>query len=153
MNDYVATVDEFLNRILNPNEYDRLDNRHRDLIEQMRNEFGGTRDGNSAFGRVNFYPSDATGHCCKTAFFVSLKGKRWNIRLKDKIHFAELYDYIIQHCQGSCAGQTYQVIIITDNWDDDIANKWKQNIEVIKSSGVQFHVFVITGTNRCYGSL
>lgn len=153
MNDYAKMVDKLIGRILESNDLNSPDDRYRDLIDKFRDAFGGSQDGDGPFGQVNFYPSDHLGPCCNIAFFISLRGKRWKIKNKDRVDFSELFDNIIQHCQGSCQGHTNQAIIITDNWDDDVANKWKHNIQALKSHGVEFHVFVITGSYRCYGSL
>ena len=51
-----------------------------------------------------------------------------------------------QHCQGSCAGQTNEVTIITDSWNDDVASKWNTNIQTLSQrDGVRFEINIICG--------
>jgi hypothetical protein len=93
----------------------------------------------------NFYPSDIKGNCCEVAFFASLLGERWRLRKNQKIPFDQMFKNLINHCQGKCSTKTKYAIIIADNWDDDIANFWQPNIEVLKSIGVSVQVFMMIG--------
>lgn len=95
----------------------------------------------------NFYPSQFKGNCCEVAFFTSLIGNRWNINQDDKITFEKMYHFLINHCQGTCSTKTQYAVIVTDNWDDDIANFWQPNIELIKSKGVIVEVYLVIGSN------
>lgn len=95
----------------------------------------------------NFYPSDITGHCCEVAFFTSLTGGRWNLEKKEKISFEQMYKNLINHCQGKCSNKTKYAVIITDNWDDDIASFWQPNIDKLKADGVIVEVHMMIGKN------
>ena len=96
----------------------------------------------------NFYPSDITGHCCEVAFFTSLTGSRWNLEIKEKITFEQMYKHLINHCQGKCSNKTKYAVIIADNWDDDIASFWQPNIDKLKANGVIVEVHMIIGKNE-----
>jgi hypothetical protein len=96
----------------------------------------------------NFYPSDIKGNCCEVAFFTSLLGDRWNLEKKEKISFEQMFKYLINHCQGKCAKKTKYVIIISDNWDDNIANFWQPNIDRLKDAGVILEVHMMIGKNE-----
>ena len=80
-------------------------------------------------------------------FFSSLIGSRWNLDSDEKLDFEKMFNQIIKHCQGSCIGKTKQVIIITDNWDDDIVSFWQKNIENIKENGIKIEVNLLVGDN------
>jgi hypothetical protein len=93
----------------------------------------------------NFYPSDMKGNCCEVAFFASLQGERWRLRKNQKTPFDQMFKNLINHCQGICSTKTKYAIIIADNWDDDVANFWQPNIDILKSMGVSIQVFMMIG--------
>lgn len=93
----------------------------------------------------NFYPSDISGYCCEVAFFTSLLGDRWNLEKKEKVAFEQMFKNLINHCQGNCSGKTKHAVIVTDNWDDDIANFWQPNIDQLKRNGVIVEVHLMIG--------
>ena len=95
----------------------------------------------------NFYPSESSVKCCEVAFFTSLAGKRWKLSKKDRLSFGEMFKLIIQHCQGNCTGCTKHVIIITDNWDDDIADFWQPNLKRLKLNGINIEINLLVGKN------
>jgi hypothetical protein len=95
----------------------------------------------------NFYPSDIKGHCCEVAFFASLTGARWNLDKKERIVFEQMFKNLINHCQGKCSHKTKYAVIITDNWDDDIATFWQPNIDNLKAEGVIIEVHMMIGKN------
>ena len=101
----------------------------------------------------NFYPSGISGVCCEVAFFTSLTGRRWDLEKKERLSFEEMYKVLISHCQGNCLDRTKVAVIVTDNWDDDIAEFWQPNISRIKKSGVVVQVHLIIGNNRSYFEL
>lgn len=96
----------------------------------------------------NFYPSDLEGRCCEVAFFTSLLGDRWNLERKEKISFEQMFKFLINHCQGKCAKKTKYVVIIADNWDDNIANFWQPNIDRLKDNGVILEVHMMIGKSE-----
>lgn len=139
--------------LIKPNEIDDSSDRRKKFIIDMISEAAGGRRGGGP-GNVNFYPSDYKGGCYDKAFFVSLKGKRWNIHSRQRLKFDDMFQSIIAHCQGSCPGQTREVYIICDNWEDDVVDMWKRNIETIqRNDGTVFNVFVITGSKIATGTL
>jgi hypothetical protein len=96
----------------------------------------------------NFYPSELTGKCCEVAFFTSLLGDRWNLEKKEKISFEQMFKLLINHCQGVCTNKTKYVIIIADNWDDNIANFWQPNVDRLKDNGVVIEVHMMIGKSE-----
>jgi hypothetical protein len=100
------------------------------IIEQMSNNLA----------EFNFYPSGKDLHCCEVSFFMSLDGKRWNLKNSEKISFDLMYKHIIKHCQGSCPGITTYIVLLVDHWDVDIAKYWEPNIERLKLNGVTIDV-------------
>jgi hypothetical protein len=96
----------------------------------------------------NFYPSDLPGSCCEVAFFSSLMGRRWDLEKKERLSFEEMYKLLISHCQGECSDVTKVAVIITDNWDDNVAEFWQPNISRLKKSGVVVQVYLIIGHNK-----
>jgi hypothetical protein len=93
----------------------------------------------------NFYPAENKIYCCEVAFFLSLQGERWNLQKKHRLTLEELYTHLIRHCQGLCPKKTTYAVIVTDNWNDDIATFWQPNIEHIKANGVIVEVHLLTG--------
>ena len=96
--------------------------------------------------QFNFYPSVHKGSCQKIAMFTSLNGKRWKIKANCKISFEQMFKYVIKHCQGLCPNYTKTVVLIVDNWDDDVVTFWQSNINTLKASGVNFELRHITGS-------
>jgi hypothetical protein len=145
---------EELLSIINWDKMSEIDfnDRRNSIMDKISEAAGGRRGGGP--GNVNFYPSDYKGGCHDKAFFVSLKGKRWNIPARQRLKFDEMISEIIKHCQGSCPGYTKEVFIVCDNWDDDVMHKWQSNIDTMKrNDGTVFHVFIITGRTAATGKL
>lgn len=110
-----------------------------EVFDEMRRILGGD---------FNFYPSDINGHCHEIAFFTSLTGSRWNLKPSQKLSFKKMFEYLIRHCQGSCAKKTKYAIIVTDTWDDDIADFWKDNIANMNRAGISLQVNIQLLNNR-----
>jgi hypothetical protein len=100
----------------------------------------------------NFYPSETKGTCHRIAYFTSLTGARWNLKPSQKLSFKKMFEYLIKHCQGSCAQKTKYAIIVTDTWDDNIADFWKDNIARMYSDGitVQVNIQLIRNISSSY---
>lgn len=96
----------------------------------------------------NFYPSDIFGKCCEVAFFTSLIGSRWNLEDKEKLTLDQMFKNLVKHCQGSCCKKTKYAVIVTDNWDDDIYDFWKSNIDKLKADGFFIEIHMLIGRNR-----
>jgi hypothetical protein len=71
---------------------------------------------------------------------VSLNGKRWNLKNSDRVTFDSMFKNIVRHCQGLCPGIITYIVLIVDNWDDEIAKYWEPNIERLKQNGVTVDV-------------
>jgi hypothetical protein len=91
----------------------------------------------------NFYPSEEKSKCCEVAFFTSLVGKRWNLDKKQRLSLDEMFKILIRHCQGSCANITKYVAIIADNWDDDVVEFWRSNLNQLKNHGVTIELHML----------
>lgn len=97
----------------------------------------------------NFYPSSKKGPCREMAMFLSLHGSRWDLKKEERLSLEEMFKLLIRHCQGSCANKTKYVVIITDNWDDDVVAFWDDNIQMIKSNqNVTVEVKLIMGNRQ-----
>ncbi len=94
----------------------------------------------------NFYPSKNKTGCSQVSIFTSLMGKRWNLKNSERLTFDQMFKFIIRHFQGSCMGKTKYAVLVVDNWDDDIANFWKPNIEQLNKNGVIIEVRMMIGS-------
>lgn len=95
----------------------------------------------SNHGEVNFYPGDPGNQCHRLAYFVSLHGKLR--KGKGHYNFAQVMEEFIQHMQGRCIGVTQHAVLMTDAWWHDHYEKWRDNIEAIKQSGVTVEAYLI----------
>ena len=89
---------------------------------------------------INFYPSDKKGACHRIAYFTSFTGMEWNLKSSQKLTLKQMFEYLIKHCQGSCADITKYAIIVADSWDEDVVDFWKSNISRMKKSGIYIQV-------------
>ena len=130
----------------------QLDKRNEDAALKKPSEFNSRLDRIVSevlvdyINRFNFYPSERKGGCHNLAIFTSLLGDRWDLKKDERLSLEEMFKHLVRHCQGSCDKTTKEVVIITDNWDDDISNFWKHNIDTIKRYGVSVEVHLITGS-------
>ena len=84
-------------------------------------------------GNVNCYPGVEDGTCHQVAFFISLSSKRYlgTGRKKGHLTFSQILTELVRHMQGHCPDKTRHAILITDNWQPDVYNAWKANIDQI----------------------
>ena len=81
--------------------------------------------GNAVFGGSNCYPSDRHDSACyDLAVFVSLQSPLY---AKGRYHLTcrEALKTMVQHVQGACAGQTRNILFVTDNWDAKAYAEWR----------------------------
>lgn len=135
-------IQNVLNDIVNRFDKSEID-RDNHILYSFDNMFNDRHYSN--LDGFNFYPSSQKDRCHEIAFFTSLIGKRWQLKANNKITFDLMFKYIIQHCQGNCSKLTKTVVIIVDNWDDDIANFWQANLDQIKSNGIEIELRYFTG--------
>lgn len=77
----------------------------------------------------NCYPGVPGENCYELAFFIALKSPEVvNQGRTSKKAFEE----IVNHMFGYCQGFTRVAVMVTDNWDPVIFNKWKQALLRIK---------------------
>lgn len=139
-----ATIDLLVNSLSNDVENNRefkLDQpiSLNEVLDETRRILG---------SNFNFYPSTKGSPCYEIAFFASLTGSRWNLKPSQKLSFKKMFEYLIMHCQGSCAQKTKYAIIVTDTWDDDIADFWKDNIANMNRAGISLQVNIQLLNNR-----
>ncbi|MEI7639115.1 MAG: hypothetical protein WCJ37_17525 [Syntrophus sp. (in: bacteria)] len=92
---------------------------------------------------INCYPGQPDGVCCEMAWFISLTVSSHVRRGSGHLNFKEAMAKFIQHMQGPCCKITKTVIFFTDNWDPNIFNDWKYNIDNIKKDAhVEFYLMV-----------
>jgi hypothetical protein len=140
----VSQCIRFLTRALDKNNLDNESDKFRVDFNGLTGVLGQM---SMYLHEFNFYPSDILGHCCEVAFFTTLIGKRWNLEKKEKTTFEQMFNNLINHCQGKCSNKTKYAVIIADNWDDDIASFWQPNIDRLKANGVIVEVHMMIGRN------
>lgn len=152
MSKYTEYIQTFINRLIV-----QLDKNNEEFeIKDRKSEF------NSRLERIlsinnffdfpfNFYPSKHKSDCHELAIFMSLQGDRWDLKKEERLTLEEVFKFLIRHCQGSCADTTKEVVIITDNWSDDVIYFWRHNIKNIKSTGkISIEVCLIFGSKKEY---
>ena len=110
-----------------------------DIIEESLDEHGFPNGGG-----FNCYPGDYSDSTChKLAVFISLKSA---VYARNRYHLScrKALELIVQHVQGSCARQTRQVLFITDNWDVNAFDDWKDNIREM-GRHVQLEAYLLVG--------
>ena len=96
---------------------------------------------NRSFGETNFYPGTEKGKCHRIAFFLSLTSKQYIKKRGENLSLSIMTTNIIKHMQGYCPGKTEYAILITDNWNEDVFNAWRANIDQIKKHArVEVHL-------------
>lgn len=133
---------DFLTRALDKNNLQNETDRFKKDYSDLRNI---VTQMSMYLAEFNFYPSEYYSHCCQVAFFTSLTGSRWNLKNSERISFEEMFRYLIRHCQGTCSGTTTYAVLLVDNWDDDIAQFWRPNIEELKRKGIIVEVRMLMG--------
>lgn len=97
-------------------------------------------------GDVNCYPGKRSVQCHRVAYFISLNGRLR--KGKGHYNFAQMLEEFIKHMQGRCPGSTQQAVIITDAWWQDHYEKWYDNVQAIKRTGVTVEAYLITLDGR-----
>jgi len=103
------------------------------------------------FGLVNCYPGVEGGECEKVAFFISLSAKKYvgSRRKIGHLTFSQTLTEVVRHMQGRCPDKTYHAILITDNWQPDIYNDWRANLQQIKQNAtVDVYMIDFANCNR-----
>ena len=109
-----------------------------DIIEDSIGESMG--NGGNQF---NCYPGIPGGRCCSVAFFTSLSNPDYK-RGRGHLTCRKALEKIVQHMQGSCPEKTILAVMITDSWDPEAFEDWKDNLHEI--SGQQYvRIFTIIG--------
>ncbi len=100
------------------------------------------------FGVVNCYPGVEGSECHKIAIFISLSAKKYvgSRRKKGHLTFSQALTEIVRHMQGRCPDKTYHAILITDNWQPDIYDAWRANLQQIKQNAT-VDVYMIDSAN------
>ncbi len=100
------------------------------------------------FGVVNCYPGVEGGECHKIAIFISLNAKKYvgSRRKKGHLTFSQALTEIVRHMQGRCPDKTYHAILITDNWQPDIYDAWRANLQQIKQNAT-VDVYILDSDN------
>jgi hypothetical protein len=92
---------------------------------------------------VNIYPGTPSNQCHRISYFVSLHSSL--AKGKGHYSFAQMLEEFIRHMQGRCLKVTMHAVIITNAWWDDHYEKWRANIETLKSDGVSIEAYLILG--------
>jgi hypothetical protein len=95
----------------------------------------------SRFGPINCYPGEPGDQCYPLALFCALHGQ---LR-KGREHYncAQILEEMVRHLQGRCPGTTRHAVLIVDAWWHDHYEKWRANIETMKTSGIRLEAFLI----------
>jgi len=48
--------------------------------------------------------------------------------------FAYMLERLVRHIQGTCAGTTREVVLITDTWNPEAFERWRSNLETIRQT-------------------
>lgn len=96
-------------------------------------------------GGINCYPSTTSGVCHEIALFVSLSSNKMK-KGRGHLPFRVALEMVVKHMQGYCPEKTRVAILITDSWDNNVYNEWRQNIEYIKNRA-HFAVYLISDRN------
>lgn len=98
---------------------------------------------------VNCYPG-IPGKCHKVAYFYSLTDKsKYRTKRGVSLSFPVVLEKIVSHMKGGCEDVTNTVILITDNWDANAYNKWKDVLEKIKKNNyMEIYLIVSNQCNR-----
>ena len=91
----------------------------------------------------NLIPSDEEGKCKEVAVFVALDAKSMKLKPKHRMSFKEALERIVQHVQGTCAGTTKHILLITSSMDADELAPWLGNIR--NFGDVKFDILLRTG--------
>ncbi len=84
---------------------------------------------------VNCYPGIPGDKCYKIAYFYSLTDKsKYHIKRGKSLSLSAVLDKLVSHMRGACEDETQVAILITDNWDANVYNKWKGVLERIKKN-------------------
>ncbi len=94
-------------------------------------------------GPVNCYPGIPGDICYDKAIFFSLTSKRYIKKRKDSISFVSAVTSLIKHMQGSCTEKTNHAILITDNWDANVYEDWRLNLEEINKN-IHLEIYLLT---------
>jgi len=95
-------------------------------------------------GDVNCYPSNIKGSCMQEAYFISLTSKSYATD-RGHLSFKKALECIVQHMQGSCYNYTKVAILVSDSWDTDVFNDWRDNLEQIKRERKIVEAYIISG--------
>lgn len=122
----------------------------RKIVETISNRGGVGSDEicdivESNTGVVNCYPGRPGAGCSHHSFFVSLSSKNL-AKGRGHLTFRKAIECLVQHMQGHCVGHTKVAIIISDCWDSDVFDEWRDNIEHIKKDA-EVLAFLISGGN------
>ena len=96
----------------------------------------------SIFGNVNCYPGQKTDVCCLDALFVSLTSKHHK-QGNGHLSLRDALEALVQHMMVKCKGSTQSATIITDNWQPDDFERWKESIELLISNGNQIEIYLL----------
>ena len=101
------------------------------------------------YARMSFFPyklipSDEEGDCKEVAVFVALDAKSMKLKPKHRMSFKEALERIVQHVQGTCAGTTKHILLITSSMDADDLAPWLGNIR--NFGDVKFDILLRTGS-------
>ena len=94
---------------------------------------------------LNFYPTkeDAIRECHDTLVLDAVSWHR-GVVVQRPLTLSMAMELLVKHTQGWCWGKTKRAIIYTDDWDRSI-NQWKMNLDVVRNSGCQVSVVLVTG--------
>ncbi len=84
---------------------------------------------------INCYPGIPGDKCYKVAYFYSITDKsKYHIKRGKSLSLSAVLDKLVSHMRGACEDETQVAILITDNWDANVYNKWKGVLERIKKN-------------------
>ena len=75
--------------------------------------------------------------------FVALDAESMKLRPQHRMSFKEALERIVQHVQGTCAGKTKHVLLITSSMDADALAPWLGNIR--NFGDVKFDILLRAG--------
>lgn len=98
---------------------------------------------------VNFYPG-LPGRCCKTGYFVSL-GSNLSLKVRlDKsqlISLDEMLKIMFKHIFIDCLETTTNVILICDEINTSIFNKYSAHFRALKKLSIQVQIVYFNQSN------
>ncbi len=137
-------------------DFGKIANEITDVIRENRNNTRGIgvkdiskivgKSTKHRIGEVNCYPGIPGAKCKEEAFFVSLTSKASIKKRRGHLSFSAALSSIVRHMQGNCANITRSAIFITDSWDSNAYDVWKENIrEISKNSNLEIYLMAPGG--------